>query len=197
MTEDDTDRYATPMSIMDRVYEVFENWPDLEPFSDPTSIVQAYTRWDIRQGQDAYELLWPSDASIFVNGPFSQCAKWLKLCHDAYQRGASVIAVCRTATSSDYWKRYVFGSTSRCYCQPRIKFDWNCRVWGSPREDHTVLCYSHLDEMHVRFAQQFGSRGWIENDHSDSALLAKMRKHNELMSSWLALQEKTGPDAKN
>lgn len=116
MSLKESDRYLTPSWIFDAEAEY---WPmgraDLDPFWDPEGPAdRATTRFDIRQGEDAYKRhdVASRCRTAHINGPYSadHPSRTANLVYD-WQRSAphfESVNVCPAAVGSEYWRRWVW-----------------------------------------------------------------------------------------
>lgn len=118
-----TDRYMTTSDLLDAISDVWPEGIDLDPFHDPSSIVDAVHTLDVRRGEDAYRAPWsevlrtkigerPSVQpwTVFANGPYSSDnpAKTAAACARALRDGCRVMSLCPAAPGSEYWRRFVW-----------------------------------------------------------------------------------------
>lgn len=112
----DSDRYLTPSWVFDAEDEYWPDGIDLDPFWDPEgSAAYAKTRFDIRQGEDAYRLN-DDDCRNYdnahFNGPYSggHPAKTALLVYRFHrvQPQFESVNLCIASLGSDYWRHWVW-----------------------------------------------------------------------------------------
>lgn len=159
----ESDRYFTSQEILDLVLAQWGSI-DLDPCWDPESIVQATTRYDIRQGQDGLLLPWHHN-KIWLNPPYSDPAPWIHRAALHAQAGGEVLALVVAAVGSSYWRRLVWPFASVCALSPRPKFSRPASL-GPKRSatqiDHAVLYYG---PDHAGFGRTWAARGELITSH--------------------------------
>lgn len=154
----DSDRYFTPLEILDLVAAT---WPDgigLDPCWDPESAVQAKQAYDVRQQQDGLILPW--SGRVWLNPPYSNTSSWIVRAAQHAAAGGEVLALVQAAVGSAYWRSYVWPWASICCLSPRPKFG-RPAAHGPTKGamvDHAVIYYG---PDHNHFAVTWAPRGEI------------------------------------
>ncbi|MFZ0819645.1 MAG: DNA N-6-adenine-methyltransferase [Candidatus Acidiferrales bacterium] len=126
----DNKDWGTPKKYVDAVKECFGGEIELDPCSNPFSIVHACVEYLLPK-QDGLRDSW-NFQTIFVNPPYGidsargrSIKDWLRKCEEAHRfSGAEVIALVPVATNTGHWKRFVFGrATAICFLyDTRLRF---------------------------------------------------------------------------
>lgn len=122
-----SDCYCTPPQQLGLVGLLWLEGIALDPFHDPSSLVEAWRTLDIRRGQDAWSHDWADEAeggSIFANGPYSGDgpAKTARKCAEAHQRGCEVLNLTPAAIGAKYWRQLVAPWATRVAHLGRLPF---------------------------------------------------------------------------
>ncbi len=117
-----SDRYSTPPWLASLIAEGLRGI-DCDPFSDPTSSVEASHHIDARLGGDGYVDTWEGESAL-VNASYS--AKFPQLtaerCYEQFLRGHRIFNVCIASIGSNYWDRWVWPVASAVVCLGRLSF---------------------------------------------------------------------------
>lgn len=125
----ETKDWCTPPSIVESVRRVFGGVIDLDPCSNPHSVVGAKTNYSLPEYDGLLES-WDFP-TIYVNPPYgadklrgTRIAHWFARMAEAAAAGSNVIALVPVATNTGHWKRYVYPIASAiCFLyQPRVRF---------------------------------------------------------------------------
>ena len=122
--------WCTPPKYVEAVKRVFGGEIELDPCSNPESVVHAKCEFML-PGTDGLAQDW-NYGTIYVNPPYGSdrdrgttIRNWLSKC--AFSRtafGAQIIALVPVATNTSHWKQYVFGSADAvCFLyDTRLRF---------------------------------------------------------------------------
>lgn len=158
--------WCTPPKYVDAVREMFHGSIELDPCSNPMSIVHAKTEF-ILPANDGLAEKW-NYRTIYINPPYGSDRErattirhWLKKCaeaHCSYQ--SEILALIPVATNTSHWKRYVFGQASAiCFLyDTRLKFLINGSTHnkGAPMACCMVYWGREVDRFEQIFTQ-FGA----------------------------------------
>lgn len=110
---EEQDHYGTPAEVLDPIVAAFGGI-GLDPFWNPQSLVKAKTRWtdwtwgsslpseafsDVEWGVDSFERSWDGFGLVFLNGPFSEMARWLE---KGAKEGDEVIILMKANMNATY-----------------------------------------------------------------------------------------------
>ena len=170
-TTPESDRYFTSEEILSLVAQQWPEGIDCDPCWDSESIVQAGTRYDIREGQDGLILPW--HGKVFLNPPYSAPEVWLQRAVQHAHGGGEVLALVPAAVGSAYWRRLVWPYSRVCALSPRPKFQRPAAL-GSPRSaaqvDHAVVYWG---PDRARFRETWCARGYILSALDPSGTLVR------------------------
>ena len=107
--------WSTPVKYVQAVKQVFGGEIDLDPCSNPYSIVNAQTEYRLPK-HDGLRDSW-NFRRIFVNPPYgadrergTNIKQWLARCAEAHlSHGSEVQALIPVATNTSHWKKHVWG----------------------------------------------------------------------------------------
>lgn len=125
----DTKDWCTPPEIIASVRRVFGGKIELDPCSNPYSMVGARVSYALPD-HDGLAESWDF-STIYVNPPYgsdkergTRIAHWFARMADAAGAGSEVIALVPVATNTGHWKRFVYPvARSVCFLyQPRVRF---------------------------------------------------------------------------
>lgn len=125
----ETKDWCTPPNILDSVRRVFGSQIDLDPCSNPHSLVNARVAY-LPPTHDGLTESWDFQ-TIFVNPPYgtdktrgTRIAHWFARIADAAHRGSEVIALVPVATNTGHWKKFVYPvAAGICFLyEPRVRF---------------------------------------------------------------------------
>ncbi len=130
--------WGTPYKYVAAVKKVFGGYIDLDPCSNPYSIVNARTEYCLPQ-QDGLKESW-NFSKIYVNPPYgidkqrgTTIKSWLAMCAYANEQYHSeVLALVPIAANTSHWKKYVFTKAkSLCFLyDTRLRFLENGKDTG-------------------------------------------------------------------
>jgi hypothetical protein len=153
--------WGTPEKYVLAVKSVFGGEIDLDPCSNPFSVVQARVEYRLPQ-QDGLNESWDFNR-IFVNPPYgndkergTSIKHWLYRCVSAHKNhGSEVIALVPVATNTGHWKHYVFGrATGVCFLyDTRLRFliDGKDEGKGAPMSCAMIYWGEHYDKFYEVF----------------------------------------------
>ncbi len=120
-----SDRYSTPPWLVELVTQLLAPGGsiDCDPFSDPTSTVQASQHIDARQGGNGYVDLWQGRTAL-VNAGYSGKLpqRTAARVREQFLRGHQMVNVCPAAVGSAYWERDVWPVASAVAFLGRVAF---------------------------------------------------------------------------
>lgn len=159
--------WGTPPHYVAAVKEVFGGEIDLDPCSNPWSVVGAKQAWMLPD-HDGLKEDWQGK-TIYVNPPYGSdrsrgttIKHWLRKCAQAHQEHRSeVLALVPVATNTGHWKESVWGvatAVSFLY-DTRLKFleNGNNRGKGAPMACAMIYWGSH----YARFQDVFRAHGAV------------------------------------
>jgi hypothetical protein len=158
--------WCTPIKYVNAVKEVFGGKIDLDPCSNPHSVVHAITEYILPV--DGLKESWEFK-HIYVNPPYgadrergTTIKNWLAKCCDCHEVYKSeIIALVPVATNTAHWKHYVFGK-ARAICflyDTRLKFIINNSTdnKGAPMACCTIYWGNNVK----KFSDIFGRYGAV------------------------------------
>lgn len=101
----------------------------LDPCASPHSNVAAANVLDVRAGHDGLTQAWSvpesGDGIVFVNPPYSDCARWVEKCAAIAATAAiPIVALVPGYAGDQYWHRAVWGKAQWVgFIAGRIRFD--------------------------------------------------------------------------
>lgn len=180
--------WSTPHHYVDAVKRVFGGQIDLDPCSNPYSVVKARVECRLPQ-RDGLSETWNYE-TIYVNPPYGADSQrgtrinhWLLKCLDAHCKfGSEVIALVPVATNTGHWKHFVWGhATAIAFLyDTRLRFLVNgkdegkgapmsCAMiyWGSniERFDQEFTLYGAVIDIRSLRGQPMGT-GLVKRKHS-------------------------------
>jgi hypothetical protein len=130
--------WGTPEKYVTAVKQFFGGKIDLDPCSNPYSIVKATREYQLPH-QDGLQETWDYPR-IYVNPPYgkdpergTRIKHWLYRCFQAHQvHHSEVLALIPVATNTRHWKQYIWGqATAVCFLyDTRLKFLVNGKEEG-------------------------------------------------------------------
>lgn len=167
-----TQDWGTPPKYVNAIREFFGGAIQLDPCSNPHSIVHAQVEYMLPK-QDGLKASWDF-STIYVNPPYGIDQKhgtsikhWLARCEYAYRvYDSEVIALVPVATNTGHWKKYVFGkATAICFLyDTRLRFLVNGQDGGKGAPMSCALIYWGNDaERFPEIFTRFGAVVNIEN----------------------------------
>lgn len=159
--------WCTPAKYVEVIKRFFDGNIELDPCSNPMSIVHAKVEFSLPE-KDGLKEPWMYH-NIYVNPPYGSDKKrgttiknWLaKCCLTNKQTGAEIIALIPVATNTGHWKQSIFGQAAAiCFLyDTRLKFLIN----GS--EEHKgapmACCFVYWGENVNKFADIFMQYGAV------------------------------------
>jgi hypothetical protein len=149
-----SDTGNTPEYILKPVREFFQSI-DLDPCSNPGSIVNAKNNWKLPE-HDGLKENW--FGNVFVNPPFGRPLKdWIsKSFEENFYGRANVIMLCPANTDTKIFHEYVFPTaTAVCFIKGRITF-LNCTA-----PIYKPCCYIYWGDQPGRFTNYFAVMGHV------------------------------------
>jgi len=161
--------WGTPKKYVDAVKEMFGGAVDLDPCSNPNSIVDARVEYLLPKQNGLIES-WKF-STIYVNPPYgidqqhgTSIKNWLKKCDEANSHYHSeVLALVPVATNTGHWKKYVYGrATAICFLyDTRLKFLVNGKDGGKGAPMSCAMIY--WGKNFKRFSEVFMRFGAVVN----------------------------------
>ena len=119
-----SDLWRTPLEIVELVRRVSPTGQvDLDPCGHPESLVGARRQFLLERGEDGLVLPW--DGFTYVNSPYSRghLAAWMRRCREQQERrGAEVVALVPSDTSTVWWHRGVRSADAFNLLKGRLQF---------------------------------------------------------------------------
>lgn len=112
------DSWGTPDEILDPIYKHFGEI-GLDPCAEPTPPRRVRARGYIHDPADGVLASWANQGLVFVNPPYSDCARWT---WKAARDGDEVILLLPVRTSAKWWKQYVWPADVILFYSWRLKF---------------------------------------------------------------------------
>ena len=135
----DPDAWATPQKLFEGLNQEFGFTLDVAAAFDNAKCRQYY--WENGLGKD-----WTADAgngTCFCNPPYSEVATWLEKAYQESQRGARVVCLVKSDTSTRWFREY-YELADDVRFLPRIQFvppPGYGRKVGSPNMGHALLIF--------------------------------------------------------
>lgn len=157
------ENWCTPLDLVARVHRALGGPPDLDPCSNPKSVVGA--RRAISRPDDGLSSDWSLARTIFCNPPFGAgIDRWVGRCVGAWRdHQASVVLLVPAAVDTRYWQDHVATADRVCFLRGRVRFQGApacapfataIALWVGPGgADRRSLLH--------RFDQAFGDAGTI------------------------------------
>jgi hypothetical protein len=164
--------WGTPKKYVDAVKEMFGGEIELDPCSNPDSIVHAKVEYLLPKHDGLIES-W-NFRTIYVNPPYgidqahgTTIKDWLRRCEEANALfGSEVLALVPVATNTGHWKKYVYGkATAICFLyDTRLKFLVNGKNGGKGAPMSCAMVYwgKHFQRFSKIF-MRFGAVVDIQN----------------------------------
>ena len=159
--------WGTPPKYVDAVRQFFDGQIDLDPCSNPYSIVLARVEYQLPRHDGLHES-W-NFPNIYVNPPYgidkergTSIKQWLLRCANAHREHRSeVLALVPVATNTGHWKKSVFGAaTAICFLSDtRLKFLVHGRNGGKGAPMACAMVYWGKDFN--RFLTRFSPFGAV------------------------------------
>ena len=113
--------YNTPPDLVAVVREFFGGTIDLDPCSNPTSVVGATRELMLDRGEDGLQVAWTG--KVFVNPPFGRGAEaWVRKA-ERYCGVVEVVMLLPVDTSTRLWQDIILpGFAAVCFLRGRPKF---------------------------------------------------------------------------
>lgn len=164
--------WGTPQKYVAAVKEVFAGAIDLDPCSNPYSIVGARVEYMLPE-HDGLKESW-NFPTIYVNPPYGSdpehgrsISDWLRCCAEANRiYGSDVLALVPVATNTGHWKKYVFGrACAICFLyDTRLRFLVGGRDEGKGAPMSCAMIYwGHNVEQFSKVFIRFGAVVNIEH----------------------------------
>lgn len=117
------DHWTTPMCVLEAICKFNEGPIDLDPCSNPRSMVGARIEWyGPPYGTDGLVVPWKVHGLTYVNPPYSAKDIWSKRCMDWYRAGQEIIELVPSDTDTDWFHRYCWTAPMRCFWRGRLRF---------------------------------------------------------------------------
>lgn len=118
---DDRDWWCTPQWLVDVVREALGGQIDLDPCSNPFSLVGASCT--IGAAQDGLSSPWHAPIRGYCNPPYSAPEPWVRRCADEGDRGSLWVGCIKSDTSTAWWHAQIW-SRAKAICFPRRRVDF-------------------------------------------------------------------------
>lgn len=155
----DSDQWCTPIEIVDAV-EIVLRRIDLDPCSNARSRVPARLHWTI---DDDGDRPWTDGAGrglrVFVNGPYSSPAWWMRRAAECGALGGHAIALPKLDPSTKWWAESATLAAARCDLRKRVRFLRPGKPSASPPWPSVLLMFSDQREMVDRFCRVMSALG--------------------------------------
>ena len=110
--------WCTPPVYVDAVKRLFRGSISLDPCSNPYSMVNAVTEYEL-PWTDGLDASWDYP-TVYVNPPYGRdrergtsISHWLKKCAETWDvYGSEILTLIPVAPNTSHWKNYVFGSAA-------------------------------------------------------------------------------------
>lgn len=112
------DNWGTPDEVLEPIYQHFGEI-GLDPCAEPTLPRRVKARGYIHDPEDGVEASWLDQGLVFVNPPYSDCARWT---WKAARDGDEVIVLLPVRTSAKWWRRSVWPADVILFYGKRLKF---------------------------------------------------------------------------
>ena len=114
--------WATPPHIVRAAHETFGGPPDLDPCSNPKSIVGA--RRAIQLPEDGLKADWSRARSCLLNPPYGRGIEfWVERAVKAWRdHGTSILLLVPAAVDTRYWQRFVATADAVTFLRGRLRF---------------------------------------------------------------------------
>lgn len=119
MFSKESDKWATPLDLFNRLNNVFEFTCD--PCAMPDNRLGLPKFWT--EETDGLSQIWKRE-TLFINPPYSETGKWLKHMAEAFEyEGCTGLVLIPVRTDTKYWHEYVANhATSILFIKGRLKF---------------------------------------------------------------------------
>jgi hypothetical protein len=159
--------WGTPKKYVEAVRKFFGGAIDLDPCSNPYSIVHAGVEYVLPE-HDGLRQSW-NYKRIYINPPYgadrargTTIKHWLRRCAEAHRRfGSEVLALVPVATNTSHWKEYVWGAAAGvCFLyDTRLRFLVNGRDVGKGAPMSCAMVY--WGDKYDRFLEIFIEFGGV------------------------------------
>jgi hypothetical protein len=113
--------WNTPWLIVDRSVKTLAVI-DLDPCSNPASIVPARKAYSLENNEDGLSADWGT-GSVYVNPPYGRAiGAWVEKCNQAYARGSRAVIALVPARTDAKWFQTCWTATAICFLRGRLKF---------------------------------------------------------------------------
>jgi hypothetical protein len=149
--------WNTPPDIVAAVHQVFGGPPDLDPCSNPSSLVNA--RRNVMLPEDG--LTFPWEGKVYVNPPYGKgIDRWIQKASESVR--AEVILLIPASVSAHYWHRYVLGKVSASCPAKRVCFiRGRLRFVGADSTAPFPAAVVYWGTEGALFDAAFSDKGWI------------------------------------
>lgn len=150
------DSWCTPQVVVDALRDFNDGPFELDPCSNPNSIVGARVEWYGPPHTDGLVLPWHR-GPVFVNPPYSDKLSWARKCHDEHRSWeVEIVALLPADTDTRWFQQFALGCDHLCFWRGRLHFVGDRRY---PARHPSVLLY--WGRRGPRFARVFGEHGWV------------------------------------
>jgi phage N-6-adenine-methyltransferase len=156
----ETDHYNTPLVVLEPIYHFIGGSFDLDPCSNPTSIVRAKQTYD--ETSNGLVQNWVDADTVFVNPPYSKpnLALWSRKCaEESRMDRTGLFLLIPVSTATNWWHEYIVPvADAVLFYKGRISFTFNGKPGPGNRHDS---CLVYFGSMAVEFQKHFSSQGWV------------------------------------
>ena len=161
--------WCTPPRYIDAIRDFFGGTIELDPCSNPHSMVNAEIEYLLPE-KDGLAEMW-NYSTIFVNPPYGRDKKrgttiknWLRRCSETHAMyGAEILALVPVATNTSHWKDCIFG----CASGIAFLYDTRLKFWvgGSENAKGAPMACSiiYWGRQYNRFEEIFMPFGAVVN----------------------------------
>lgn len=161
MSSDSPD-WNTPREIIEPTRRLFDGSIDLDPCSNPGSIVDATVEWyGDTPSDDGLALSWDlglkRETRVYVNPPYGRViGAWTRKCAaEGFAGGAEIVALLPARVDTGWWFDDVLTADAVLLWRGRLKF------LGAPSAAPFPSAVAYWGPAPDIFAREFGASGWL------------------------------------
>lgn len=117
--------WNTPAPVCVSLVEFNQGPMDLDPCSNPSSIVPARRTYDLRRGEDGLALPWTKPdvpQTVYVNPPFDELRAWAAKAKAEAELGAEILFLLPARTDTRAWHEHVSTASVVLFWRGRLTF---------------------------------------------------------------------------